>query len=123
VLPKTKKVLLRQHRQRQRERERGAAALLRHAARAAKAEKQAERPDTGWLDSFTQMGVAIYGRNDELLVPGRKQEDPAPVADNGAAATLMSEEDPAAVAKRAAAMPMSEQTELTLRHPTHTRSS
>jgi hypothetical protein len=39
-------------------------------ARAAKAEQQAEQPDTGWLDSFTQMGVAIYGRNDKLLVPG-----------------------------------------------------
>jgi hypothetical protein len=51
------------------------------------------------------MGVAIYGRNNKLLVPGQKQEDPAAVAD-GAAATLMSEEDPAAVAKRAAAMLM-----------------
>jgi hypothetical protein len=71
--------------------------LLRRAARAAKAEQQAERLDTGWLDSFTQMGVAIYGRNNELLVPGLKQEDPAAVADNGAAATLMSEEDPGAV--------------------------
>jgi hypothetical protein len=105
------------------EREWGAAALLRQAARAAKTEKQAERPDTGWLDSFTQMGVAIYGRNDKLLVPGRKQEDPAAVANDGAAATLMLEEDPPAVAKRAAAMLMSEQTEPTLQPPTHTRSS
>jgi hypothetical protein len=47
------------HRQRERERERGAAALLSRAARAAKAEKPAEGPDTGWLDSWTQMGVAI----------------------------------------------------------------
>jgi hypothetical protein len=39
------------------------------------------------------MGVAIYGRNDELLVPGRKQEDPAAVANDGAAATLMLEEE------------------------------
>jgi hypothetical protein len=39
------------------------------------------------------MGVAIYGRNDELLVPGRKQEDPATVANDGAAATLMWEEE------------------------------
>jgi hypothetical protein len=104
---------------RERERERGAAALLRRAARAAKAEKQAERQDTGWLDSFTQMGVAIYGQNNELLVPGQKQEDPAAVAD-GATATLMSEEDPATVAKRAAAMLMSEQTEPTSEPPTHT---
>jgi hypothetical protein len=80
------------------------------------------------------MGVAIYGRNDELLVPGRKQEDPAAVADHGAAAMLMleqtgptsrlmSEEDPTTVAERTAAMMMSEQTEPTSRHPTHTRSS
>jgi hypothetical protein len=66
------------------------------------------------------MGVAIHGRNNELLVPGRKQEDPAAVADDGAAATLMSEEDPTAVAERAAAMLMLEQTEPTSRHPTHT---
>jgi hypothetical protein len=108
--------------------------LLRQAARAAKAEQQAEQPDTGWLDSFTQMGVAIYGRNDELLVPGRKQEDPAAVANDGAAAMLMLEqtgptlgmmleEDPAAVAERTGGMLMLEQTEPTLRHPTHTRSS
>jgi hypothetical protein len=108
---------------REREREQGAAAVLRRAARAAKAEQQAERPDTGWLDSFTQMGVAIYGRNGKHLVPGRKQEDPAAVASDGAAATLMSEEDPAAVAERAEAMLMSEQTEPTSRHPTHTQSS
>jgi hypothetical protein len=78
--------------QAERQRERGAAALLRRAARAARAEQQAERPDTGWLDSFTQMGVAIYGANDELLVPGRIQEDPTAVAENGAAAMLMSEQ-------------------------------
>jgi hypothetical protein len=69
------------------------------------------------------MGVAIYGQNDKLLVPGRKQEDPSAVADDGATATLMSEEDPAAVAEQAAAMLMSEQTEPTSRQPTHTRSS
>jgi hypothetical protein len=91
------------------------------------------------------MGVVIYGANDELLVPGRIQEDPAAVDDNGAAAILMSEqtgptsrrmpeqtvptssrmpeEDPVAVAERTAAMLMLEQTEPTLRHPTHTRSS
>jgi hypothetical protein len=109
--------------QAERERERGAARLLRRAARAAKAEQQAERPDTGWLDSFTQMGVAIYGRNNKLLVPCRRQEDPAAVAENGAPALLMSEEDPAAVAERAAAMLMSEQTEPTLQQQTHTRSS
>jgi hypothetical protein len=119
--------------------------LLRIAARAARAEQHAERPDTGWLDSFTQMGEAIYGANDKLLVPGRIQEDPAAVADNGAAVMLMSEqtgptssrrqeqtgptsskmqeEDPAAVAERTAAMLRLEQTEPTSRHPTHTQSS
>jgi hypothetical protein len=76
--------------QAERHRDRGAAALLRRAARAARAEKQAERPDTGWLDSFMQMGVAIYSSNDELLVPGRIQQDPATAADNGAAAMRMS---------------------------------
>jgi hypothetical protein len=81
------------------------------------------------------MEVAIYGANDKLLVPGRIQEDPAAVADNGAAAMLMSEqtgptssrmqeEDHAAVASApTAAMLRLEQTERTLRHPTHTRSS
>jgi hypothetical protein len=78
--------------QAKREREPGAAALLRRAAIAAKAEKQAERPDTGWLDSLTQMGVAIYGRNNNLLMPGRKQEDPAADADDGAAAMLRLEQ-------------------------------
>jgi hypothetical protein len=131
--------------QAERQRERGAATLLRRAARAARAEQQAEWPDTGWLDSFTQMGVAIYSANDELLVPGRIQEDPAAVADNGAAAMLMSEqtgstssrrqeqtgptssrmqeEDPAAVAERTVAMLRLEQTEPTSRHLRHTRSS
>jgi hypothetical protein len=108
-----------------------ASSLWRLEVGAAKAEQQAERPDTGWLDSFTQMGVAIYRRNAELLVPGRKQEDPAAVANDGAAAMLMleqtgptsrliSEEDPSVVAERTAAMLMSEQTKPTLRHPTHT---
>jgi hypothetical protein len=122
--------------------------LLRRAARAARAEQQAERPDTGWLDSFTQMGVAIYGANDELLVPGRIQEDPAAVANNGAAAMLMSEqtgptlsrrqeqtgptssrmpeEDPTAVAERTPAMlrlEQTEQTKSTSRHPTYNQSS
>jgi hypothetical protein len=118
----------------ERERERGAAALLRRAARAAKAEQQAEQPDTGWLDSFTQMGVAIYGANDKLLVPGRIQEDPAVVDDDGPGVMLMleqtvptsrrmPEEDLVAAAERTATMLMLEQTEPTLRHPTHTRSS
>jgi hypothetical protein len=78
--------------QAERKRERGAAALLRPAARAAKAEQQAEWPDTGWLDSFTQMGVTNANGSHQLLVPGRKQEDPAAVADDGAAAMLMSEQ-------------------------------
>jgi hypothetical protein len=60
--------------QAERHRDRGAAALLRRAARAARAEQQAERPDTGWLDSFTQMGVAIYSSNDELLVRGESNK-------------------------------------------------
>jgi hypothetical protein len=70
--------------------------------------------------------VAIYGRNNKLLVPGRKQEDPAAVAD-GAAAMLMlgqtEQEDPAVVADGAAAMLMSEQTEPTLQQRTNTQSS
>jgi hypothetical protein len=53
------------------------------------------------------MGVAIYGRNNQLLVPGREQG-------------IVTEEDPAAVAKGAAAKPMSEQTELTSHPPTNT---
>jgi hypothetical protein len=73
----------------ERERERGAA-LLRRAARAAMAEKQVERPNTGWLDSFTQMGVAIYGRNNKLLVPGQKQEDPEAVAERAASMLMWS---------------------------------
>jgi hypothetical protein len=120
--------------QAERHRDKGAAALLRRAARAARAEQQAERPDTGWLDSFTQMGVAIYSSNDKLLVPGRIRQDPAAGADNGAAAMRTSEqtgptsgrrqeEDPAAVAERNAALLMLEQTEPTSRHPTHSRSS
>jgi hypothetical protein len=115
-------------------RDRGAAALLRRAARATRAEQQAERLDTGCLDSFTQMGVAIYSSNNKLLVPGRIQQDPAAVADNGAAAMQMSEqtgpassrrqeEDPAAVVEPNAAMLMLEQKEPTSRQPTHTRSS
>jgi hypothetical protein len=120
--------------QAERHSDRGAAALLRRAARAARAEQQAERLDTGWLDSFTQMGVAIYSSNDELLVPGRIQQDPAAGANNGAVAMQRSEqtgptsskrqeEDPDAVAERNAAMLMLEQTEPTSRHPTYTRSS
>jgi hypothetical protein len=115
-------------------RDKGAAALLRRAERAARAERQAERPDTGWLDSFTQMGVAIYSSTNELLVPGKIRQDSAEGADNGAAAMLTSEqtgptsgrrqeEDPAAVAERNAALLMLEQTEPTSRHPTHSRSS
>jgi hypothetical protein len=79
------------------------------------------------------MGVAIYGANDELLVPGRIQEDPAAVANNGAAAMLMleqtgpnssrtQEEDPSAVAEGTAAMLSLEQTEPTSRQ-INTRSS
>jgi hypothetical protein len=89
----------------QAERKRGAAALLRRAARAAKAAKAAklaEGPDTQWLDAWTNMGVAIYGRNNELLVPGHKQE-------------LVPEEDPA--------KPMPQQTEPTTQPTTNTRSS
>ena len=96
-------------------RDKGAAALLRRAEREARAEQRAERLDTGrldtgWLDSFTQMGVAIYSSNNQLLVPGRKiRRDPAEGAGDGAAAMRTSEEtgptsrggkeeDPAAVA-------------------------
>jgi hypothetical protein len=75
----------------QAEREQGAAALLGRAARADKAAATAERPED-WLDAWTNMGVAIYSRYDELLVPDREQElseeDPAAVVD-GAAAKLM----------------------------------
>jgi hypothetical protein len=91
----------------QAEREQGAAALLRRAARAAKAAKAAEMaegPDTHWLDAWTNMGVAIYGRNNQLLVPGREQK-------------LVPEEDPTA------AKPMLEQTEPTTQPTTKTRSS
>jgi hypothetical protein len=92
------------------ERERGAAALLRRAARAAKAAEPAEGPDTGWLDSWTNMGEAIYGRNNQLLAPGHEQG-------------IITEEDPAAVADGATAKSMSEQTEPTLQPPTNTQSS
>jgi hypothetical protein len=98
---------------RERERERGALALLRQTARAAEAAKAAEPaegPDTDWLDSWTNMGVAIYERNNQLLVPGRKQG-------------IVTEEDPAAVADGAAAKPMSEQMELALQPPKNTQSS
>jgi hypothetical protein len=79
----------------------GAAALLRRAARVAKAAATAERPEH-WLGAWTNMGVAIYGRNNELLVAGCKQE--------------LSEEDPAAVANCATVKPMPQPT-------TNTRSS
>jgi hypothetical protein len=94
----------------QAERERGAAALLRGAARAAKAAKAAEPaegPDTGWLDSWKNMGVAIYGRNNELLFPGWEQG-------------ILTKEDPVAVADGTAAKPMPEQTEPTTQPSTHT---
>jgi hypothetical protein len=97
----------------QAEREQGTAALLRRAARAAKAAKAdelAEEQKTQWLDSWTNMGMAIYGRNNELLIPGRKQE-------------LITEEDPAAVAEGAAGKPMPEQTEPTTQPSTNTQSS
>jgi hypothetical protein len=96
--------------QAERERERGAAALLRRAAGAAKAAETAKGPDMGWLDSWTNMGVAIYGRNNQLFVPGHEQG-------------IVTEEDPTAVADGAAAKPMSEQTELTAQPPTNTPSS
>jgi hypothetical protein len=123
-----------QQAQAERHRDKGAAALLRRAERAARAEQQAERLDTSWLDSFTQMGVAIYSSTNKLLVPGRIRQDPDKGADNGAAAMRTSEktgptsgrrqeEDPAAVAERNAALLMLEQTEPTSRHPTHSRSS
>jgi hypothetical protein len=97
----------------QAERERGAAALPRWAARAAKAAKAAEPaegPDTQWLDAWTNMAVAIYKRNNKLLVPGCEQE-------------LVQEEDPSAAANGAAAKPMPEQTEPTTQPTTNTRSS
>jgi hypothetical protein len=50
-----------------------------------------------WLDAWKNMGVAIYGRNNKLLVPGREQE-------------LVPEEDPAAAADGAATKPMPEPT-------------
>ncbi len=108
-------------------RDKGAAALLRRAERAARAEQKAERPDTGWLDSFTQMGVAIYASDGQLLVPGKKiRQDPAEGAGNGAAATRKSEETgPTAGGgkKEDAEMMMSDQTEPTSQRPTHSRSS
>jgi hypothetical protein len=80
------------------------------------------------------MGVAIYSSKNELLVPGRIRQDPAEGAGNGAAAMRTSEqtgptsgrrqeEDPAAVAECNGALLMVEQTELTSRHPRHSRSS
>jgi hypothetical protein len=81
----------------QAERERGAAALLRRAARAAKAADTTEGPDTQWLDAWKNMGVAIYGRNNEHLVPGCQQE-------------LVPEEDTAVAADGTAAKPMPEPT-------------
>jgi hypothetical protein len=78
----------------QAERERGAAMLLRRAARAAKAAETAERPDTQWLGAWTNMGVAIYSRNNELLVPGREQEH---VQEEDPAADLEPPQQPAAL--------------------------
>jgi hypothetical protein len=63
-----------------------------------------------WLDCWTNMGVAIYGRNNKLHVPGREQE-------------LVTEEDPATVADGATAKPMPEQMEPTTQPTTNTRSS
>jgi hypothetical protein len=91
----------------QAEREQGAAALLRRAARAAKAAEPAEGPDTQWLDAWTNMGGEIYRRKHELLVPGREQE-------------LVPEEDPTATADGAAAKPMPEQMEPTTQPTTNT---
>jgi hypothetical protein len=96
--------------QAERERERGTAALLRRAARAAKAAEPAEGPDTGWLDSWTNMGVAIYGRNNQLLVPGCEQGN-------------VTERRSCRGRQWLAAMPMSEQTEPTSQPPTNTQSS
>jgi hypothetical protein len=56
------------------------------------------------------MGMAIYSRNNKLLVPGCKQE-------------LVKEEDPAAAADGAGAKLMPEQTEPTTQPTMNTRSS
>jgi hypothetical protein len=77
------------------------------AAKAAKAAKLAEAPETHWLDSGTNMGVAIYGRNNKLLIPGHEQG-------------IVTEEDSAAVADCAVAKPLPEQTEPTTQSSTNT---
>jgi hypothetical protein len=48
----------------QAEKERGAAALLRRAARAARAAARMEQPEH-WLDAWTNLGVALYRRIEE----------------------------------------------------------
>jgi hypothetical protein len=70
--------------------EQGAAALLRRAARAAKAAARTAQPEP-WLDALTNMGVALYGRTEEPTVAGYDElsEDPAAVADGAAAKTML----------------------------------
>jgi hypothetical protein len=77
------------------------------AAKAAKAAEPAEGSETHWLDSWMSIGVAIYGRNNKLHIPGREQG-------------IVREEYPAAVADGAAAKPMPEQTEPTTQPSTTT---
>jgi hypothetical protein len=78
----------------QAEREQGAAAVLRGAAKAARAAARTAQPEP-WLDTWTNMGGALYGRTEEPPVAG----------DN-----ILSREDPAAVAEGAAAKPMPQPT-------------
>jgi hypothetical protein len=73
---------------------------LRRAARAARAAARKEQPEH-WLDAWTNIGVAHYGRM-----------EPPPVAGDD----KLLEEDPAAVDDGAAAKPMPQPT-------TNTRSS
>jgi hypothetical protein len=74
----------------QAERKQGATALLRRAARAAKAAARTAQPEP-WLDAWTNMGVARYGRTEEPPVAGDNklsEEDPAPVADGAGAKSM-----------------------------------
>jgi hypothetical protein len=72
------------------EQEAGAAALLRRAARAAKAAAKTAQLEP-WLDAWTNMGMALYGRTEEPPIAGdelSEENDPSAVAE-GAAARLM----------------------------------
>jgi hypothetical protein len=74
----------------QAEREQVAAALLGRAARAAKAAARTAQTEP-WLDAWTNMGVALYGRTEEPTVAGDNklsEEDPAPVADGAGAKSM-----------------------------------